>query len=128
MADSERSEWAENWPLLLAAIVGIPVPVAMTYLLGQFPPTIETNGALAGRLSELLLYGLGPDDVNEFAARVTAVDAAAAKRTIGQAFPVSRNRAIVLVGDAARIREQVGKYGPVTEMKITDLRFTPATK
>jgi predicted Zn-dependent peptidase len=98
---------------------------ARTYLLGQFPPTIETNGALAGRLSDLLLYGLGPDDVNEFAARVTAVDAAAAKRTIGQAFPVSRNLAIVLVGDAARIREQVGKYGPVTEMKITDPRFAP---
>jgi len=98
---------------------------ARTYLLGQFPPTIETNGALAGRLSELLLYGLGPDDVNEFAARVTAVDAAAAKRTIGQAFPLSRNLAIVLVGDAARIREQIGKYGPVTEMKITDPRFAP---
>ena len=98
---------------------------ARTYLLGQFPPTIETNGALAGRLSELLLYGLGADDVNEFAARVTAVDALAAKRTIGQAFPVSRNLAIVLVGDAARIREQVGKYGPVTEMKITDPRFAP---
>jgi predicted Zn-dependent peptidase len=98
---------------------------ARTYLLGQFPPTIETNGALAGRLSELLLYGLGPDDVNEFAARVTAVDAATAKRTTGQAFPQSRNLAIVLVGDASRIREQVGKYGPVTEMKITDPRFAP---
>ncbi len=98
---------------------------AQTYLLGQFPPTIETNGALAGRLTDLLMYGLGPDDVNEFAARVTAVDAAAAKRTVGQAFPQSRNLAIVLIGDAARIREQVGKYGPVTEMKITDPRFAP---
>jgi predicted Zn-dependent peptidase len=98
---------------------------ARTYLLGQFPPTIETNGALAGRLTDLLLYGLGPDDVNEFAARVTAVDAAAAKRTVGQAFPQSRNLAIVLIGDAARIREPVGKYGPVTEMKITDPRFAP---
>jgi predicted Zn-dependent peptidase len=98
---------------------------ARTYLLGQFPPTIETNGALAGRLTDLLLYGLGPDDVNEFAARVTAVDAAASKRTIGEAFPQSRNLAIVLVGDAARIRDQVGKYGPVTEMKITDPRFAP---
>ena len=63
--------------------------------------------------------------MNEFAARVTAVDAAAAKRTVGQAFPQSRNLAIVLIGDAARIREQVGKYGPVTEMKITDPRFAP---
>ncbi len=98
---------------------------ARTYLLGQFPPTIETNGALAARLADLLLYGLGSDDVNEFAARVMAVDAEAAKRTIGQAFPLSRNLAIVLIGDAARIREQVGRYGPVTEMKITDPRFAP---
>jgi predicted Zn-dependent peptidase len=98
---------------------------ARTYLIGQFPPTIETNGALAGRLADLLLYGLGPDDVDGFAARVAAVDEAVAKRTIGQSFPASRNLAIVLVGDAARIREQVGKYGPVTEMKITDPRFAP---
>jgi predicted Zn-dependent peptidase len=98
---------------------------ARTYLIGQFPPTIETNGALAGRLADLLLYGLGPDDVNGFAARVAAVDQATAKRTIGQSFPVSRNLAIVLIGDAARIREQAGKYGPVTEMKITDPRFAP---
>jgi zinc protease len=98
---------------------------ARTYLVGQFPPTIETNGALAARLADLLLYGLDTDDVDGFAARVAAVDQAVAKRTIGQSFPVSRNLAIVLVGDAARIREQVGKYGPVTEMKITDPRFAP---
>jgi len=98
---------------------------ARSYMLGQFPPSIETNGALAARLTDLLMYGLGRDDVDEFAARVGAVDGAAAKRVIGQSFPLSRNLAIVLVGDAARIREQVGKYGPVTEMKITDPRFGP---
>jgi predicted Zn-dependent peptidase len=98
---------------------------ARTYMLGQFPPSIETNGALAARLTDLLMYGLGRDDVDEFAARVTAVDDAAARRTIDQSFPPNRNLAIVLVGDASRIREQVGKYGPVTEMKITDPRFAP---
>ena len=98
---------------------------AKTYMLGQFPPSIETNGALASRLADLLIYGLGRDDVDEFAARVGAVDGAAAKRTIGQSFPPSRNLAIVLVGDASRIRGQVGKYGRVTEMKITDPRFAP---
>ena len=41
MASEQRSEWAANWPLLLAAIVGIPVPVAMTYLLGQFMAPLE---------------------------------------------------------------------------------------
>jgi predicted Zn-dependent peptidase len=98
---------------------------ARSYMRGQFPPSIETNGALAARLTDLLMYGLGREDVDEFAARVTAVDDAAARRTIDRSFPPSRNLAIVLVGDASRIREQVGKYGPVTEMKITDPRFAP---
>ena len=33
---------------------------------------------------------------------------------------------MVLIGDAARIREAAGKYGPVTEMKISDPDFAPA--
>ena len=98
---------------------------ARSYLLGQFPPTIETNGALASRLAEMMLYGLGRDDVDQFAARVRAVDAAAARAALESAFPDSADLAIVLVGDAARIRGDVRKYGPVTEMKITDPRFRP---
>jgi zinc protease len=31
----------------------------------------------------------------------------------------------VLIGDAAAIREVARRYGPVTEMKITDPRFAP---
>jgi predicted Zn-dependent peptidase len=98
---------------------------AQSYMLGQFPPTIETNGALAGRLADLMLYGLGPEDVDEFASRVAAVDGAVVRSTIGQSFPATKDLAIVLVGDAARIRGDVGRYGPVTEMKITDPRFAP---
>ncbi|HEX7373816.1 MAG TPA: pitrilysin family protein, partial [Steroidobacteraceae bacterium] len=40
------------------------------YMLGQFPPTIETNGQLAGRLTDLVFYALGPDDVDQYATRV----------------------------------------------------------
>ena len=36
-----RSEWATNGPLLLSAVIGIPVPVAMSYLLGQFMVPLE---------------------------------------------------------------------------------------
>jgi len=98
---------------------------ARTYMLGQFPPTIERNGALAGRLADLMLYGLGPEDVDEFASRVMAVDEGTVRRVIDQSFPASKDLAIVLIGDASRIRGEVGKYGPVTEMKITDPRFAP---
>jgi predicted Zn-dependent peptidase len=98
---------------------------AKSYMLGQFPPTIETNGALAGRLADLMLYDLGPDDVDQFAARVVAVDEATVRKVIGQSFPSTKDLAIVLIGDASRIRGEVGKYGPVTELKITDPRFAP---
>jgi MFS family permease len=36
-----RSEWAANWPLLLSAVIGVPVPVAMSSLLGQFMAPLE---------------------------------------------------------------------------------------
>ena len=101
---------------------------SQSYMLGQFPPSIETNGQIAARLADMLFHGLGPEDVNEYAARVTKVDMAAVRSTIEQSFPQPDNLAIVLIGDAAKIRDAVKKYGPVTEMKITDPRFTPATK
>ncbi|MCM2310457.1 MAG: insulinase family protein [Steroidobacteraceae bacterium] len=98
---------------------------AKSYLQGQFPPTLETNGALAGRLTDLMLHGLGREDVDGFSARVAAADDASARRAIDSAFPRSGDLVIVLVGDAARIRSDVGRYGAVTEMKLTDPRFSP---
>jgi predicted Zn-dependent peptidase len=98
---------------------------AKSYLQGQFPPTLETNGALAGRLADLMLHSLGREDVDGFSARVAAVDAATARATIDRAFPKSGDLVIVLVGDAARIRDDIRKYGAVTEMKLTDPRFSP---
>jgi len=98
---------------------------AQAYLLGQFPPTLQTNGQLAGRLADMVFYGLDPSDVDGFSARVMAVDAAAARETIERSFPTSSNLAMVLIGDAAKIRAAVGKYGSVTEMKISDPRFAP---
>jgi len=101
---------------------------SQSYMLGQFPPSIETNGQIAARLADMLFYGLGPEDVNEYAQRVMKVDAAAVRSTIEQSFPQPDNLALVLIGDAAQIRAAVQKFGPVTEMKISDPRFVPATK
>jgi len=96
---------------------------ARSYVLGQFPPRLETNGALAAQLNDLALYGLGREDVDGFAARVGTVDGPTARATINAAFPASADLVMVLIGDAARIRDDVRKYGPVTEMKLTDPRF-----
>jgi predicted Zn-dependent peptidase len=99
---------------------------AKSYLLGQFPTSLETSGQLAARLTDLLLYDLGPEDVNGYASRIAAVDDAAAKATIASVFPGSANLAIVLIGDAAKTRAVAKKYGALTEMKLTDPSFRPA--
>jgi zinc protease len=101
---------------------------SQSYILGQFPPTIETNGQIAARLADLSFYGLGPEDVDEYAERLMKVDSAAVRSTIEQSFPQPDNLALVLIADAAKIRDAVKKYGPVTEMKISDPRFAPATQ
>ena len=98
---------------------------ARSYMLGQFPPTLETNGQLADRLADLAFHGLGPEDVDQYAARVAAVDAAAVRNVIDTVLPRPGDLALVVIGDAARIRGPLAKYGPVTEMKITDPRFAP---
>ena len=67
MAEEERSEWAANWPLLLAAIIGIPVPVAMSSLLSQFMAPLEhefgwtrAEASIGYSISLLLGFVSGP--------------------------------------------------------------------
>ena len=94
------------------------------YMLGQFPPQLETNAQLAGELTELDLYGLGREQVEGLAARLAALDLEAVNAA-REVFPTRDNLAIVLIGDAAQIREVAAKYGQVTEMALSDPRFSP---
>lgn len=98
---------------------------ARNYVLGQFPPTLETNAQLADRLTDLGFYGLGVGDVDGYAEQVAAVDAEAAAAVIRGVYPRASDLTMVVIADAAKVREQLAKYGPVTEMKITDPRFAP---
>lgn len=95
------------------------------YVLGQFPPDLETNGQIAETFADLALYGLPVDDIDGYAERVAAVDAAGAATAIASTYPASSDLVLVLIGDAAKIREGVAKYGTVTEMKISEPRFAP---
>ena len=99
---------------------------ARNYLLGQFPTSIETNGQLANRLADIVFFGLARSDVDEYADRVRAVDMAAVKATIVRDVPTSGDLVMVVIGDAAEIRDAVRNYGSVTEMKITDPTFAPS--
>lgn len=98
---------------------------AKQYIAGQFAPELETAPQLAGQLSELALYGDGREVVDGYLGKVAAAtpEQVAAARAV---FPDGKDLAIVAIGDAAKIRDAMKTYGPLTEMKLSDPHFAPA--
>jgi predicted Zn-dependent peptidase len=99
---------------------------ARAYVLGQFPLQLETAAHWAMTLADLEFYGLGKDYIEGYGPALAKVDLAESAAVTADAFPRPADLVIVLVGDAAKIREAAAKYGPVTEMKISDPDFAPA--
>ena len=94
------------------------------FVAGQFAPQLETAPQLAGKLVDMALYGDSRDVIDGYLSRIEAAtpEQVAAARVV---FPVSGDLVIVAIGDAAKIRDALKSYGPLTEMKLTDPRFAP---
>ncbi|SEI79681.1 Predicted Zn-dependent peptidase [Dyadobacter koreensis] len=90
---------------------------AKSYVKGDFPPNYESSGALAGLLTDMFLYNFDENFINTFQAKVDGLTTAQAKSIIEQYFPKDKLQ-FVLVGKAAEIKEQVKKYGEITEKQI----------
>lgn len=97
---------------------------AKNYIAGQFAPSLETAPQLARQLSEMALYGDGRETVDGYLGKVAAAtpEQVAAARAV---FPDRKDLVIVAIGDAAKIRDTLKGYGPLTEMKLSDPRFAP---
>jgi predicted Zn-dependent peptidase len=98
---------------------------ARAYVLGQYPLSFETATDWAAALGEIELYGLGPDYIDNYAPTLRKVTLQDASTVIAEAFPTPDALAIVLVGDATKIRDRVKDYGPITEMTLTQPTFDP---
>jgi zinc protease len=96
---------------------------ARAYVLGQYPLEFETAADWAAAMGEIELYRLGTDYIDHYGTALRHVTLKDARAVIDQAFPSADSLAIVLIGDAAKIREQVSGYGPVTEIPLTDPAF-----
>jgi zinc protease len=92
------------------------------YIQGQFPPTLETNGAKAGAYVRLAFNNLGFDYYDKYLAGIQAATQASAKEAAVKLIP-TENYVLVVVGKADEIREQLKKYGTWTEKKISDPGF-----
>jgi predicted Zn-dependent peptidase len=74
-------------------------------------------------LGEIELYGLGAGYIEDYGAQLRSVTLPQMQAVIETAFPPPDEVAIVLIGDAAELREQVGRYGPITQMPLTHSDF-----
>jgi len=99
---------------------------ARAYVLGQYPLNFETAADWAAALGEIELYGLGAEYIDNYGPALRNVTLQDTRQVIDEAFPSSDALAMVLVGDAAKIREQVTGYGAITDMKLMQPVFDPA--
>jgi zinc protease len=96
-----------------------------SYVQGQFPLALETADQWAGTLADLEFYGLDRRYIDGYAAALSSVSDADTKRIVEEVFPTSENVTLVVIGQAAAIRNGLRKYGPITEMKLSDPVFAP---
>ena len=96
---------------------------ARAYILGQYPLDFETAMDWTVALGEIELYGLGAGYIESYSAQLQSVTLPQMQAVIDTAFPAPDAVAIVLIGDAAELRDQVGRYGPITEIPLTQPDF-----
>jgi len=101
---------------------------ARAYVLGQYPLQLETAAHWAATLADLEFYGLGKDYIEEYGPALSKVDLAETAAVTADAFPRPTDLVLVLIGDAAKIREVAQKYGTVTELKLSDPDFAAQKK
>lgn len=92
---------------------------AKNYVKGQFPPDYETSGQLAGLLTQMFWYNFDESFINNFQKNVDGLTVEKAREIINKYFPKDKLQ-FVMVGKSADIKKIVEKYGPVTEVQITD--------
>lgn len=98
---------------------------ARNYVMGQFPPRLETASQIAGMLASIESYGLNASYINHYGDSLAAATEASIAAVIEAVYPSADSLVFVILGDAETIREQVAQYGPVTELSITEPRFHP---
>lgn len=97
-----------------------------SYVQGQFPQAFETADQWSGALADLEFYGLDKRYIESYVPALAAVTDADAQTMIRTHFPASDNVTLVVIGQASVLRDQLRKFGPITEMKLADPAFSPA--
>jgi zinc protease len=92
---------------------------AKSYLAGVFPIRIETQDGLIDQLVSIRMYDLSPNYLETYREQVNAVTAEDIQR-VAQEHVTPDRAAIVIVGDAAEISDQVKPYAESIELYDTE--------
>ena len=95
------------------------------YIMGQFPPRLETAAQLARTFAMLETNGLDTAYIDDYGSSLSAATPESIAAVIDQVYPASDQLVFVVLGDAEKIRELLAQYGPVTEISISEPRFHP---
>jgi zinc protease len=98
---------------------------ARSYIQGQYALGFETGADWAAALADLDLYHLPDSYIDDFCPQLERVDATAVRQVVDTAYPQAEDVDIVLIGDAALIRDEVAQFGPVLEKPLEAPDFTP---
>lgn len=98
---------------------------ARNYIMGQFPPRLETAAQIAGLFAMLEAFGLNASYINDYASDLAAATPESVADIIDQVYPAKDKLVFVILGDAESIRKQVAQYGTITEISISEPRFHP---
>jgi len=107
------------------ALDEVMIASAQNYIMGLFPPRLETSPQLAEIFATLEAAGLERSYVDAYGADIAAATPESVNAAVNDVYPRDDELVFVFVGDAELIRDVVTKYGPVTEMSITEPRFFP---
>ena len=92
---------------------------AKSYLTGVFPIRIETQDGLIDQLVNIKMYDLPDDYLKTYRDRVDAVTREEIQR-VAQSYVQPNKAAIVIVGDAAEVTEQIKDYSEDIEIYDTE--------
>lgn len=90
------------------------------FLAGIFLLGLETPEAVAGRLLQAELYGLGKDYLDTYTSKINAVTGAEV-RAIAERVIDPEKMVIVLAGNAKEFEAGVAKFGPVEKIPFEDV-------
>jgi zinc protease len=82
------------------------VQMAKDYLKGGFPLSTSTLGAVAARWLGGYLFDLGPEYLNEYVPKVSAINSEDVLRAVAKDFPLEQ-ATIVVAGDTAEIKKSL---------------------